>query len=196
IQESGPKRSMSRPAVASRSRCVSFSARAIPGLPLLPDHEDPVELDDGLGALIEAARTNPHEAETGSTPGFADLGHLGLRIDRISVEDGAGETDVLEPDLESVPARPVDEEARRDRDGQEAIHDPSTAEGFPGEGPPRVVFVEVDLVRVSGEEGEPHVVRLGHCPPDLSPDLRSDPEVLKKGPVVHRNSRCERVLKT
>src|SRR5439155_3362959 len=133
-----------------RSRWVSFSARAIPGLPLLPDHEDPVELDDGLGALIEAARADPYEAETGSTPRFANLGHLGLRIDRISVEDGAGETDVLEPDLESAPTRPVDEEPRRDRDGQEAIHDPSTAEGFPGEGPPRAAFVVVGLVRACG----------------------------------------------
>src|SRR2546429_7185845 len=104
------------PADSSICRRYSFSARAIPGLPLLPDHEDPVELDDGLGALIEAARADPYEAETGPTPGFAHLGHLGLRIDRISVEDGAGGTDVLAPDFESVAARPPDADVRRHGD--------------------------------------------------------------------------------
>src|SRR5437899_13064929 len=108
---------MSRPADASRSRWVSFSARAIPCLPLLPDHEDPVELDDGLGALIEAARADPYEAETGSTPRFANLGHLGLRIATISLAAGGEEPAAHGHDPEPPPTRPLDGEARRDRDG-------------------------------------------------------------------------------
>src|SRR5207249_6551943 len=66
-------------------------------------------------------------------------------------------------------------------------------ERFPGKRPARVVLVEMDLVRVPRQEGEPHVVRLRHGPPDLSVDLGPDLEVFEKWPVVlQRNPRSER----
>src|SRR5947207_13868759 len=90
------------------------------------------------------------------------------------MEDGAGKPDVLEPDLEAVPARPVDEEARRDRDRQEAVHDPPPEERFPGKRPARVVLVDMALVRVPRQVRAPHVIGLRHGPADLSVDLGPD----------------------
>src|SRR5207249_10936990 len=180
---------MSWRTVVTSSRWASFGAKSTPGLPPFPDHEDPVELDDDLPSFVQAPRPDPDESEARATPGLPDLRDLGVRVDRGSMEDGAGKPDVLEPDLEAVPARPVDEEARRDRNRQEAVHDPPPEERFPGKRPARVVLVEMDLVRVHRQEGEPHVVRLRHGPPDLSLDLGPDLEVFEKWPVVlQRNS--------
>src|SRR5947208_9794939 len=192
---------MRRATVESIIRWVSFGSSAMTRLPPLSDHEDPVELDDRLASLVEPARTDPDESEPGPAAGFADLGDLGLRVQRVPVEDRSGEADILEAHLESVPARQVDEEARRDRDGQEPVHDPSPEERFPRERPAGVVLVEVDLVPVPGQQGEPHVVRLRNGSPDLAAHFGPDPEVLEKRPVlVHaipgrkrlskRNERC------
>src|SRR5438094_8694556 len=175
---------MSWRTVVTSSRWASFGAKSTPGLPLFPNHEDPVELDDNLPSLVEAPRPDPAKSEARSAPGLPDLRDPGVRVDRVPVEDGAGKPDVLEPDLEAVPARPVDEEARRDRDRQEAVHDPPPEERFPGKRPAGVVLVEMDLVRVPRQEGEPHVVRRRHGPPDLSVDLGPDLEVFEKWPVV------------
>src|SRR5438552_17418301 len=184
---------MSWRTVVTSSRWASFGAKSTPGLPLFPDHEDPVELDDNLPSLVEAPRPDPDEPEARATPGLPDLRDLGVRVNRVPVEDGAGKPDVLEPDLEAVPTRPIDEQARRDRDRQEAVHDPPPEERFPGKRPAGVVLVEMDLVRVPRQEGEPHVVRLRHGPPDLSVDLGPDLEVFEKWPVVlQRNPRSER----
>src|SRR5437763_1124950 len=171
---------MSWRTVVTSSRWASFGAKSTPGLPLFPDHEDPVELDDNLPSLVEAPRPDSDESEARAAPGLPDLRDPGVRVDRVPVEDGAGKPDVLEPDLEAVPARPVDEQARRDRDRQEAVHDPPPEERFPGKGPSCVVLVEMDLVRVPRQEGEPHVVRLRHGPPDPSLDLGPDLEVVEK----------------
>src|SRR5438876_5402863 len=173
-----------RATVDSMIRWVSFGASAMPRRPPLADHEAPVELDDRLASLVEPARTDPDESETGPAAGFADLGDLGLGVERVPVEDRSGESDVLEAHLEAVPARQVDEEARRDRDGQEPVHDPPAEERFPGERPAGVVLVEVDLVAVPRQQGEPHVVRLRDGPSDLAAHLGPDPEVLKKRPVL------------
>src|SRR6266566_3948217 len=170
------------------TRCVSLGASAMPRLPLLPHHEYTVELDDGLASLVEPARPQAHEAEPRSTPGFPDLRDFRLRVERVPVEDRPGEPDVVQADLEPVAARHVDEEARRDRDGQEAVHDPPPAEWLSGKGAPRIILVEVDLIRVPGQEREPDVVRLRDGPPGLAPDLRPDPDVLEERPVlVHGN---------
>src|SRR5438094_4911373 len=165
-------------------RWVSFGASAMPRLPPLADHEAPSELDDRLASLVEPARTDPDESEPGPAAGFADLGDLGLRVQRVPVEDRSGEADILEAHLESVPARRVDEEACRDRDGQEPVHDPSPEERFPRERPAGVVLVEVNLIPVPGQQGEPHVVRLRDGAPDLAAHLGPDPEVLEERPVV------------
>src|SRR2546426_8628033 len=105
---------MRRATVDSMIRWVSFGASAMPRLPPLSDHEDPVELDDRLVSLVETARPDPDESEPGPAAGFADLGDLGLRVQRVPVEDRPGEADVFEADLEAVPARQVDEEPGRD----------------------------------------------------------------------------------
>src|SRR5947207_2731358 len=184
---------MSWRTVVTSSRWASFGAKSTPGLPPFPDHEDPVELDDNLPSFVEAPRPDPDKSEARATPGLPDLRDLGVRVDRVPVEDGAGKPDVLEPDLEAVPARPVDDQARRDRDRQEAVHDPPPEERFPGKHPARVVLVEMDLVRVPRQEGEPHVVRLRHRASHLSVDLGPDLEVFEKWPVVlQRNPRSER----
>src|SRR5207249_12301868 len=192
---------MRRATVESIIRWVSFGSSAMPRLPPLSDHEDPVELDDRLASLVEPARTDPDESEPGPAARFADLGNLGLGVQRVSVEHRSGEADVLEAYLESVPARQVNEEARRNRDGQESVHDPPAEERFPRERPAGVVLVEVDLVRVPREQSEPHIVRLCDGPSDFAAHLGPDPEVLEKRPVlVHaipgrkrrskRNERC------
>src|SRR6266508_1404594 len=134
---------MSRATVDRRSRWVSLGAWTMPGLPPLPDHEVAVELDDRLAPLVEPARPQPDEAEPRPTTGFADLRDFRVRVQRVAVEDGAGEPYVLHADLEAIAARRVDEEARRDRDGQEAVHDPTAVERFAGEGATGVVLVEV-----------------------------------------------------
>src|SRR5207245_2793955 len=175
---------MRRATVDSMIRWVSFGASAMPRLPPLADHEDPVELDDRLASLVETACPDPDESEAGPAAGFADLGDPGLRVQRVPVEDRAGEADVLQADLEAVPARRVDEEARCNRDGQESVHDPPAEERFPGERPAGVVLVEVNLVRVPGQQGEPHIVRLRDGAPDLAAHLGPDPEVLEERPVV------------
>src|SRR3989442_10572912 len=104
---------MRRATVESIIRWVSFDANAMPRLPPLADHEDPVELDDRLVSLVETARPDPDESEAGPAAGFADLGQLGLRGHRVPVENRPGEADVFEADLEAVPARPVREDPLR-----------------------------------------------------------------------------------
>src|SRR3989449_1300792 len=175
---------MRRATVDSMIRWVSFGTSAMPRLPPLADHEYAVEFDDGFAPLVEPARPDPDESEARPAAGFAALRDSGLRVQRVPVEDRSGETDVLQADLEPVPARRVDEEACRDRDGQEPVHDPSPEERFPRERPAGVVLVEVDLVPVPGQEGEPHIVRLRDGPPDLAAHLGPDPEVLEERPVV------------
>src|SRR5437870_3447263 len=165
-------------------RWVSFGTGAMPRLPPLADHEDPVEFDDGFASYVEPARPDPDESEAGPAAGFPDLRDSGLRVQRVPVEDRAREADVLQADLEPVPARRVDEEARRDRDGQESVHDSSPEERFPRERPAGVVLVEVDLVPVPGQQGEPHVVRLRDGAPDPAAHLGPHPEVLEERPVV------------
>src|SRR5213594_1902753 len=165
-------------------RWVSFGTGAMPRLPPLADHEDPVEFDDGFASFVEPARPDPDESEAGPAAGFPDLRDSGLGVQRVPVEDRTGEADVLQADLEPVPARRVDEEARRDRDGQESVHDPSPEERFPRERPAGVVLVEVDLVPVPGQQGEPHVVRLRDGAPDPAAHLGPHPEVLEERPVV------------
>src|SRR5207245_11312321 len=113
---------MRRATVDSMIRWVSFGASAMPRLPPLADHEDPVELDDRLASLVETACPDPDESEAGPAAGFADLGDPGLRVQRVPVEDRAGEADVLQADLEPVPSRRVAEEPRSNRDGQECVH--------------------------------------------------------------------------
>src|SRR6266705_6648831 len=105
---------MSRSTVESIIRWVSLGASAMPRLPPLADHEDPIELDDRFASLVEPARPDPDESESGPAAGFADLRDSGLGVQRVPVEDRAGEADVLQADLEPVPACRVDEEARRD----------------------------------------------------------------------------------
>src|SRR6266487_3326564 len=183
---------MSRATVERRSRWVSLGAWAMPSLPFLPDHEDPVELDDRLASLVEPARPQPHEAEPRPTPGFPDLRDFRLRVQRVAVEDRSGEPYVLHANLEPVAARRVDEEPCGNRDGQEAVHDPPPVERCPREGSAGVILVEVDLVRIPGQQGEPHVVRLRDGPSDLAPDLRPDPEVLEKRPVLVHGDPAER----
>src|SRR5436309_8281799 len=135
---------MRRATVDSMIRWVSFGASAMPRLPPLADHEDPVEFDDGLASFVEPARPDPDESEAGPAAGFADLRDSGLRVQRVPVGDRAGGTDVLQADLEPVPARRVDEEARRDPHGPDSVHDSSPEERFPREHPAPVVLVEVE----------------------------------------------------
>src|SRR5438093_9405957 len=192
---------MRRATADSMIRWVSFGTSAMPRLPPLADHEDPVEFDDGFASFVQSARPDPDESEAGTAAGFADLRDSRLRVQRVPVEDRAGEADVLQADLEPVPTRRVDEEACRDRDGQEPVHDPSPEERFPRERPAGVVLVEVDLVPVPGQQGEPHIVRLRDGAPDLAAHLGPHPEVLEERPVVvhatpdrrrfsKRNERC------
>src|SRR5207244_2252988 len=61
---------------------------------------------------------------------------------------------------------------------------PPAEERFPGERPAGVVLVEVNLVPVPGQQGEPHIVRLGDGPSDPAAHLGADPEVLEERPVV------------
>src|SRR6266705_340361 len=175
---------MRRATVESIIRWVSLGANAMPRLPPLADHEHPVEFDDGFASLVEPARPDPDESEAGPAAGFADLRDSGLRVQRVPVEDRAGEADVLQADLEPVPARRVDEEARCNRDGQESVHDPPAEERFPRERPAGVVLIEVYLVSVSRQQGAPHIVRLRDGPPHLAAHLGPDPEVLEERPVV------------
>src|SRR6266480_3743543 len=81
---------MSWRTVVTSSRWASFGAKSTPGLPPFPDHEDPVELDDNLPSLVEAPRPDPDESEARSAPGLPDLRDPGVRVDRVPVEDGAG----------------------------------------------------------------------------------------------------------
>src|SRR5437667_12539732 len=98
---------MRRATVESIIRWVSFGSSAMPRLPPLSDHEDPVELDDRLASLVEPARTDPDESEPGPAAGFADLGDLGLRVPRVPVERRSGVAGVLAAYPESVAARRV-----------------------------------------------------------------------------------------
>src|SRR2546425_12049752 len=103
---------MRRATVESIIRWVSFGSRAMPRFPPLADHEDPVELDDRLVSLVEPARADPDESESGPAAGFADLGDLGLGVQRVPVEHRLGESDVLEAHLGAVSALAADEGAR------------------------------------------------------------------------------------
>src|SRR2546426_9156061 len=173
---------MRRATVESIIRWVSLGANAMPRLPPLADHEHPVEFDDGFAALVEPARPDPDESEAGPAAGFADLRNSGLGVQRVPVEDRAGEADVLQADLEPVPARRVDEEARCNRDGQESVHDPSPEERLPWERPAGVVLVEVELGPAPGRPGKPHIVRLPAGRPDPAAPLAPDPERLEHRP--------------
>src|SRR5437867_12734194 len=113
---------MRRATVESIIRWVSFGASAMPRLPLLADHEDPVEFDDGLASFVEAARPDPDESEPRPASGFADLRALGLRVHRVPVEDRAGAPAAPEADLEPDPARHLDAAAPREPDGQAPVH--------------------------------------------------------------------------
>src|SRR5205823_2571113 len=98
---------MSWRTMVTSSRWASFGAKSTPGLPLFPNHEDPVELDDNLPSLVEAPRPDPDKSEARSAPGLPDLRDPGVRVDRVPVEDGAGKPDVLGPDLEVFEKWPV-----------------------------------------------------------------------------------------
>src|SRR5439155_1214848 len=54
---------MRRATVESMIRWVSFGSRAMPRLPPLADHEDPVELDDRLASFVEPTRPDPGESD-------------------------------------------------------------------------------------------------------------------------------------
>src|SRR5207245_3107460 len=98
---------MRRATVESIIRWVSFGSSAMPRLPPLADHEDPVELDDRLVSLVETARPDPDESEAGPAAGFADLGDLGLGVQRVPVARRSGEADGLEAPLEAGSGRQV-----------------------------------------------------------------------------------------
>src|SRR2546427_10093907 len=103
---------MRRVTVESIIRWVSLGASAMPRLPLLADHEDPVELDDRLASLVETACPDPDESEAGPAAGCADLGDPGLGVQRVPGEDRAGEADGLEAHLGARSARQGGEEGR------------------------------------------------------------------------------------
>src|SRR5437867_3502458 len=98
---------MRRATVDSMIRWVSFGTSAMPRLPPLADHEYAVEFDDGFASFVEPARPDPDESEAGPAAGFADLRHSGLRVQRVPVEDRAGEADVLQAHPEVPEERPV-----------------------------------------------------------------------------------------
>src|SRR2546428_12663238 len=106
---------MRRATVESIIRWVSFGSSAMPRLPPLADHEDPVELDDRLVSLVETARPDPDESEAGPAAGFADLGDLGLGVQRVPLEHRSGGSDGLEAHLETVSAPQGVDEGPRDR---------------------------------------------------------------------------------
>src|SRR2546427_10987852 len=96
---------MRRATVESIIRWVSFGSSAMPRLPPLADHEDPVELDDRLVSPVETARPDPDESEAGPAAGFADLGDLGLGIQRVPPEHRSGAPDVIAAPLRARSAR-------------------------------------------------------------------------------------------
>src|SRR5207247_10585236 len=98
---------MRRATVESIIRWVSLGSSAMPRLPPLADHEDPVELDDGLASFVEPARPDPDESESGPAAGFADLGDLGLGGERRPVGHPAGEAGVPGGAVEHGAAAPV-----------------------------------------------------------------------------------------
>src|SRR5262245_25299114 len=71
-----------------------------------------------------------------------------------------------------------------DRQGQRAVDEASAELGPPGE-----VVVEVDLVGVAGEQGEPDVVSLGHRAAETAPVDVADVEVLEVAPLPAWNDR-------
>src|SRR2546425_7200737 len=114
---------MRRATVDSMIRWVSFGTSAMPRLPPLADHEYAVEFDDGFASFVEPARPDPDESEAGPAAGFADLRDSSLRVQRVPVEDRAGEADVLQADLEPVPLRRVDQHARPHPCGHKRVHE-------------------------------------------------------------------------
>src|SRR2546422_11317091 len=119
---------MRRATVDSMIRWVSFGTSAMPRLPPLADHEYAVEFDDGFASFVEPARADPDETEAGPAAGFADLRHSGLRVQRVRVEDRAGDAATLPADPEPTPARRVGHRARPARYGPAPPHDPPAQE--------------------------------------------------------------------
>ena len=94
---------------------------------------------------------------------------------RVALEQRIRELDLVPAQREAVLAGVGHAQARHDGQGERAV------DQRPSElGALRVVLVEVDLVRVVGEQREPDVVRLGHRAADPAAVDVADREVLEE----------------
>src|SRR4029453_10629269 len=107
---------------------------------------------------------------------FALVDHLGLRVDRVAVEDGLRELDLLEPEVahRRTERGLADREPHGDAEGEEAI-DQRLAELRLR----RRVEVDVKRLRVHRQAREPYVVGLGDGAPRLVAELLSYRELLE-----------------
>src|SRR5439155_667171 len=132
---------------------------------------------DDVAVLVLRPVLEGDDAPLRTRPRLALVHHLGLRIDRIAVEDGLRELDLLEAEVahRGPEGRLADREPHRDPERQDAV-DQRLAELRLRRG----VEVEVERLRVHRQAGEENVVGLGDRPPWLVaerlPDLETEEE--------------------
>src|SRR5882724_507099 len=156
---------------------------------LLPHQHAPHVVDDDLALLLDAARADLDDAALGVRPRLALLAHTRLGVERVAREERMGQLDLVPAERHAVLADVGDAHARYDGQGQRAV-DQALAEL----GPPGEVIVEVDLVRVVGEQGEPDVVGLRDRPAEPAAVDVADVEVLEEPPLPPGHARHSLLL--
>src|SRR5262245_17330777 len=134
---------------------------------LLAHHGLAARAHHEVAMLVSGAVLEGDDAPLRTRARLALVHHLRLRVDRVAVEDGLGEFDLLEPEVAhgGPEGRFPDRQAHGDAQRQQAI-DEGFAELRLGGG----VEVDVQGLRVQGEAREEDVVRLGDRPSRLVPE--------------------------
>ncbi len=147
-------------------------------------HERPVELDHDLATLVDAPAPHRDDADARVRLRLAHGHDLALCPQRVADEHRLGQLDVAPAEIGGrVLAGVGHGEADDERERERAVHERLTELR-----PLRVRHVEVDLVRVQRQAGEPDVVRVRDRAAEAAAEHVTDIEVLVEpaAPLLRR----------
>src|SRR5712692_10491765 len=142
---------------------------------LLPHHDAARVLEHHRAVVLDAQGPEFDDAPLRLGLRLALVHDLALGVDGLALEQRVGQLDLVPAQGEAVFARIRHAETGHNRNRQRRVH-----ERPPELGLRRVVLIEMDLVGVVGQQGEPDVVGLGNRPPNPAAVDVADLEVLVK----------------
>src|SRR5258708_1177358 len=120
-------------------------------------HERARHREHHRAVVLDPALADFHDAPAGSRSARTKLEDFVVRVQRLALEEWIRKAELIETERESVLAGLRDEEPGDDPHGEAAVHERSLEWKER-----RVMLVEMDLVRVVGEQRVPDVVGLRH----------------------------------